>query len=84
MGDKCIREDLSNPEELMGNPDYSTLEDMGSAYPVIGEMRLVPFSLKNSVAARGCHGRAAAAAGNPDRRADDSHHSGAPLMRGET
>ncbi len=32
----------------MGNPDYSTPAGMGSAYPVIGETRLAPFSPKTA------------------------------------
>jgi hypothetical protein len=44
--DKWIRQELPDSAELMGNPDYSALADIGNAYSVIGEMRLVPFSLK--------------------------------------
>jgi hypothetical protein len=43
LGDKCIREDLSNPEELMGNPDYSTLKD---------ETRIAVLSIQSATSPR--------------------------------
>ena len=33
--------------ELMGTPDISGLADLGSSYFVVGEMRIVPFGLKD-------------------------------------
>jgi hypothetical protein len=33
--------------ELMGTPDISGLADLGNSYFVVGEMRIVPFGIKD-------------------------------------
>ena len=73
---------VETPKNLWATPDYSALADMRSAYQVIGEMRLVPFSLKT--ASRLVVATAAPPLVIPTKRLIYSHDSGAPLMLGET
>jgi hypothetical protein len=35
------------PDELLGNGDFQSLSDLGNSYAVIGEMRAVPFGIRD-------------------------------------
>ena len=35
------------PDELLGNGDFQSLSDLGNSYAVIGEMRAVPFGVRD-------------------------------------
>lgn len=46
---KWIRPDVPKPEEMLGNPDYSSMVDLGSSYAVMRQMRLVPFGMEEVI-----------------------------------
>jgi hypothetical protein len=45
--EKWLRGGPSDTTELLGSGDIQSLADLGNSYSVIGEMRLVPFSLSD-------------------------------------